>query len=86
MLGVKMRHSDSCGRCAVPRLAAVTAAAWCLAGCTVMPAEPARFELDAVKIDRVERAARNNGVSVYWINPPVIRVEPNAESQPALRR
>jgi hypothetical protein len=51
-----------------------------------MPAEPARFELDAVKIDRVERAARNNGVSVYWINPPVIRVEPNAESQPALRR
>lgn len=42
--------------------------------------QPTAFEQDAVYIQTVERIARQRGVSVKWINPPLKRTVASADS------
>jgi type IV pilus biogenesis protein CpaD/CtpE len=56
----------------VAALVAVAGAAL-LTGCANAPATTADSEIDYVRIAQIERAARNFGTEVIWVNYPTTR-------------
>lgn len=65
-------------RLLVPLLAAAG-----LSACSGMQANTASgdYTVDAAKVAAVERAARTNGVSVYWVHYPQVRAAPEKQAQ-----
>lgn len=48
---------------------------------TVAPAQPGKVVVNGRYVNAVERAARQRGTRVVWINQPTRRVEPTASAE-----